>query len=95
MTNFLSDTDESPESYMARLHKQDDQIGGYNLLCGNVFTESLWSHSNRAAQENRELSAGIHAVSNGPMTNEWAKMRQGLDALPSVLQSVDVSGMLM
>lgn len=91
MSSFLSDADVTPSEYMTRLHDQDDQAGGYNVLCGNIFSGSLWFHSNRAGQGSRELPAGLHAVSNGPMTNEWAKMRRGLDVLPDVLQEIDAA----
>ena len=77
---------------MARLHEQDREIGGYNVLCGNTVTGSLWAHSNRADQGSRELQTGLHAVSNGPMAREWAKMRRGREALPEVLQAVDAAG---
>lgn len=90
VSRFLSGA-VSPEEYMSRLHEQDDQTGGYNVLCGNLFSGNLWSHSNRAAQGSTELPAGLHAVSNGPMTSKWAKMRRGLDSLPAALQGIDAA----
>jgi uncharacterized protein with NRDE domain len=80
---------------MAQLRSQDDQVGGYNLLCGNIFSGNLWSHSNRAGQGSRELSAGLHAVSNGPLTLNWEKMRRGLDVLPQLLQDIHADSTLI
>lgn len=94
VASFLSDA-VSPEDYIAQLPGKDQQTGGYNVLCGNTLTGSLWAHSNRADQGSWELPAGLHAVSNGPMTTEWEKMRRGRDALPEILQAVDAEGTLV
>eukprot|EP00892_Ulva_mutabilis_P006894 jgi/Ulvmu1/4577/UM002_0305.1 len=84
VSNFLAE-DIGPGEYVQRLTETDDMIGGYNAVLGNLHTGELWSHSNRGDQGSAELGKGLHAVSNGRMSDLWPKMRTGLERLAPLL----------
>jgi uncharacterized protein with NRDE domain len=91
VADFLA-SDMEPKEYFSHVSKVDQDIGGYNAICGNIHTGALWSHSNRGGQGSNELGAGLHAVSNGAIPDLWPKMQKGVDRLPRVLQKVNASG---
>lgn len=86
MSNFLVE-DVQPEQYVEQLREADSQTGGYNVVVGNLHTGSLWAHSNRGEQGSVQLGHGLHAVSNGRMSDIWPKMQTGLDQLEPMLTS--------
>lgn len=84
VSNFLVE-DVRPEQYVAQLRENDSQIGGYNVVVGNLHTGSLWAHSNRGDQGSVHLGTGLHAMSNGRLSDTWPKMRKGLERLEPML----------
>lgn len=69
--------------FAGRLNEVDHRYAGFNLLFGDY--ERFHYHTNREAA-NRELTPGIHGVSNAQLDTPWPKLvrtRQRLAALIS------------
>jgi Transport and Golgi organisation 2 len=52
----------------------------------------MWHVSNRAGGVASEVQAGLHAMSNGALLDEWPKMRRGRVALGPLLQGIQGTG---
>ncbi|WP_459962963.1 NRDE family protein [Nocardia sp. IFM 10818] len=101
--------DAGPEKFVRGVAAAPDDYNGFNLLVSDL--ETLWWHSNRSALAPRELAPGFHGVSNGYLvgslepdgqvvtgtdTPAWPKVRDGVLALRSVVESnpANVAGYL-
>ncbi|MBB5914099.1 uncharacterized protein with NRDE domain [Nocardia transvalensis] len=88
-----------PEKFVRGVAAAPDDYNGYNLVVSDL--ETLWWHSNRSAGTPRELTPGLHGLSNGALLGSlnatdtavrtdtgapvWPKVRAGLLALRSVI----------
>jgi hypothetical protein len=93
VADFLSSSD-SPEAFLRRLHEGPSQYAGYNVICGDAATGEVTHYSNRANVTPTPLRAGLHAMSNGPMSDVWPKMARGKALLQPLLEDLSLRGML-
>lgn len=63
-----------PGEYLGALEHEAAGYGGFNLLLADG--ESLWYASNRGTPFARELSAGVHGLSNERLDTPWPKLRR-------------------
>lgn len=68
--DWLRGTDTADE-YLARLHAEGARYNGFNLIVGDAGR--AWYYGNRSAAP-RELSAGIHGLSNHLLDTPWPKL---------------------
>lgn len=69
--------EESPETYVRRVHARRDHYGPFNLLAGDA--QSLWYGSSE--QSPRAVPPGVHALSNASLDDPWPKSRRVATAL--------------
>jgi uncharacterized protein with NRDE domain len=79
--NFLKG-DEPPEGYLRKVKKEGDKYNGFNLIAGDE--SGLFCFSNRA-DEIRELSPGVHGLSNHLLDTPWPKIEKGKKCFKSIL----------
>ena len=72
----------SPEMYLAKLHQEDADYNGYNVLLGD--SQSLWSYSNRASVI-KKLQPGLYGLSNHLLETPWPKVVRGKALFESVI----------
>jgi uncharacterized protein with NRDE domain len=89
--HFLSGAERAAD-YLAHLSATASAYSGFNLLLGDAA--SLWYGSNRGTPFARELSAGVHGLSNELLDTPWPKLlrvRRAFEAwlaAPASAQSV-------
>lgn len=64
----------SPAEFVAGLADSAMDYGPFNLLL--VDRASAWLASNHEGLDARALAPGVHALSNGPVGEDWPKMRR-------------------
>lgn len=79
---------ESAHDYVT--HKLEDiqQYAGCNLLVGDG--KSLFYLTNHPEPEMRELTPGVHALSNGHIDQHWPKMQKVHEGLAAALKQPEV-----
>lgn len=81
--DFLQGAD-SPEAYLNRVMKHQDDYGPFNLLVGD--RQQLWYASNRGA-EAQPVKPGIHGLSNGLLDTPWPKVERGKRLLKQAISA--------
>ncbi|MBF6183205.1 NRDE family protein [Nocardia otitidiscaviarum] len=99
-----------PEKTVRAVAAEPDDYNGYNLVVSDL--ETLWWHSNRSGSAPQELAPGFHGISNDAVVGSaepdsrdirtgterpaWPKVREGVRALRSVVESTpgDIEGYL-
>jgi uncharacterized protein with NRDE domain len=71
----------APDAFAAALAADHAQYAGFNLVVGDQ--EQLIYASNRTRQFSQPLAPGLHGLSNHQLGTPWPKVRQGLQALRS------------
>lgn len=86
VSNYLTDN-MTPSSYIEQLPDRGEPYNGFNLLIGDCT--SLYYYSNRQ-QLLREVTAGIHGLSNALLDDPWPKVIKGKQELQWALQEGEV-----
>ncbi len=84
--NYLN-SDLSPAAYLDQLADGGSSYNGFNLLVGTG--ESLFYYSNRDKLR-REVTPGIHGLSNSLLDVPWPKVSRGTKALADAVQAEDI-----
>lgn len=87
VTDFLVGH-ETPMTYLSDVASRGGEYNGFNLLAGDK--SSLCWYSNRA-EEPRELSAGVYALSNHLLDTPWPKVARGRAGFETALASVSLN----
>lgn len=77
VSNFLKGR-EGPVEYLDKLAREADRYNGFNLIIGEK--DQVYWYSNRGDGV-KELSPGIHGLSNHLIDTPWPKVVRGKDAL--------------
>ena len=66
------------QPFLDRLQSREfaQSYGGYNLICGLPHQGVWWHHNNRDGIGLRQLTAGVHGVSNASLNTPWPKTRK-------------------
>lgn len=90
VADFLK-SEQSASEYLADVERHKEEYSGFNLLVGEINEKrELFYYSNRA-DGMRELTAGIHGLSNHLLDTPWPKVEKGKDRFTKLLQSNQVS----
>ena len=73
-----------PQAYLQELQKNAAVYNGYNLLAGSAA--GLWFYSNKENQV-REVTPGIHGLSNHLLDTPWPKVQKGKERLGKSITS--------
>lgn len=84
--------DMSPQNYVRNLAETKGDYGPFNLLVSDGRT--LWYLSNRDTRP-REVSRGIHGLSNGLLDTPWPKVQRGKQRLAELTTGHFHSGELL
>ncbi|MDD3853929.1 MAG: NRDE family protein [Syntrophomonadaceae bacterium] len=84
--NYLS-SNRTPAAYLETLSDGGAAYNGFNLLLGT--RESLYYYSNREKLV-REISHGVHGLSNSLLNVPWPKVTKGINELSKALQQEEV-----
>jgi uncharacterized protein with NRDE domain len=63
--------------------------GGYNLICGLPQQGIWWHHNNREGAGLRQVTAGVHGVSNASLNTPWPKTRKLQNSALQALEHKD------
>ncbi len=77
------------QCWSSELIDSSDEYQGYNLL--TFDGEHLVYASNRGSERLQSLTPGIHGLSNKHLNTPWPKVRQGCEALQSLVNEDAVS----
>ena len=77
------------EQYAARVAAQRARYAGFNLLVGDLALRGAWHWVGSRASVPQPLGAGIHALSNGSLHDDWFKTRALAQALRAWLAAPD------
>lgn len=83
--NFLESQHTAP-TYLQAIADEDHRYPGFNLVVGQG--SELWYFSNRADTGVKQLSPGIHGLSNHLMDTPWPKVRGGKADLEATLSTL-------
>jgi len=78
---FLEGTD-SPRVYLDQIRPLKNQYNGFNLVVGEIA--DLWWYSN-VSDEIRNLTPGIHGISNHLLNTPWPKVEKIKSALAGII----------
>jgi uncharacterized protein with NRDE domain len=85
VTEFLLSA-ETPETFIARLSPHAGDYNGFNLLLADGA--SLWYFGSREGAA-REVSPGVHALSNHVLDEPWPKVTRARHAMEAALRDGD------
>jgi uncharacterized protein with NRDE domain len=85
VTQFLLARD-SPADFLAALAARAREYNGFNLIVGDGT--SLWYFGSREG-EAREISSGVHGLSNHVLDEPWPKVIRGRHAMERALGEAD------
>lgn len=75
--------------YAERVAARRGRYAGFNLLVGDLALRGAWHWIGSRAQRPQPLGAGVHALSNGSLGDDWFKTRTLAAALRAVLDAPD------
>ncbi len=85
VTGFLT-SDVSPGDWVPGQTRQLADYAGFSLITGTL-AQGFWCHSNRYNKV--PLPAGVHALSNGTVNNDWPKVAGLRDDLAAAVASTN------
>ena len=83
---------QAPKDFVQQQTADFARMRGFNTICGDARRKELWFSSNCGGKDAVRLEAGLHAVSNGPLADEWPKMRRGKERIAPLLDTIDAEG---
>jgi uncharacterized protein with NRDE domain len=81
VSEFTCGTD-TPTQFVRGLSTDPNEYGGANLFVADHA--SLWHWSNRG-EVAHAMAPGVYGLSNGPLHDDWPKMRRGREALAQII----------
>lgn len=85
VTRFLTGT-QSTSEFATYLQQTAESYAGYNCVFGTLTGNPRLFHYNNTEHQLTELQAGVHGVSNASLDTPWFKLREGKQALETLLQ---------
>lgn len=80
----------APRDYAKRIEPYLDQYAGFHLFIGAAGGEAMYITPGSA----EPVAPGVHAVSNAPAGEQWAKVGQAAEEMKAVLRLDDAASML-
>jgi len=78
--------DETPGEYIQRIRRDSARYNGFNLLLGD---NSGLFHFSNTTDTIREISPGVHGISNHLLDTPWPKVRRGTRLLDDLISFGD------